>query len=276
MGRGRHESGRNRIHPKRKETSVNVVVLAKYVPNPTGTPEIGDDFLLKREGVEGSLDPGDEPAIEAALEITEQAGGEVTVVSMGPEPSMDAVRKALSIGAHKGVLVTDDALRGADTLATAMVLSTAIQLQEPDLVLGAVESTDGYTGTLPQALAEFLGFPALTFARKFELKDGSMRIERQTERGYEVVESSLPALVTVTAGATTPRYPTLKGIMAAKQKPVERMSVSDLGLSAEDVKATQKVTAVEPAPERKAGEVIEDDGSAAERVVAFLKEAKLI
>jgi electron transfer flavoprotein beta subunit len=255
---------------------LNVVVLAKYVPNPSGTPEIGDDFLLKREGVEGSLDPGDEPAIEAALEITEQAGGEVTVVSMGPEPGLDAVRKALSIGVHKGVLITDDALRGADTLASATVLSTAIQLQEPDLVLAAVESTDGYTGTLPQALAEFLGFPALTFARKFELKDGTMRIERQTEGGYEVVESPLPALVTVTAGATTPRYPTLKGIMAAKQKPVERMTVTDLGLSEDDVKATQNVTSVEPAPERKAGEVIEDDGSAAERVVAFLKEAKVI
>lgn len=255
---------------------MNVVVLAKYIPDPTGTPEIGDDFLLVREGVEGSLDPGDEPAIEAALEITEKDGGEVTVVSMGPAPAMDAVRKALSLGAAKGVLITDDALRGSDTLATAMVLSTAIQLQEPDLVLAAVESTDGYTGTLPQALAEFLGLPALTFARKFELSDGSIKIERQTEEGYEVVESPLPALVTVTAGATTPRYPTLKGIMQAKQKPVEELSLSDLGFDAETVKATQKVTAIEPAPERQAGEVIEDDGSAADRIVQFLKEAKVI
>jgi electron transfer flavoprotein beta subunit len=143
-------------------------------------------------------------------------------------------------------------------------------------VLAAVESTDGYTGTLPQALAEFLGVPALTFARKLEMNDGKIRIERQTEGGYQVVESSLPALVTVTAGATTPRYPTLKGIIAAKQKPVEQMSLSDLGLSGDDVKPTQTVTGVEDAPERKAGEVIEDDGSAAERVAAFLKEAKVI
>jgi electron transfer flavoprotein beta subunit len=255
---------------------VNVVVLAKYIPNPSGTPQLGDDFLLVREGVDGALDPGDEPAIEAALEITEQTGGEVTVMSMGPEPAMEAVRKALSVGVHKGVLITDDALRGADSLVTAMVLSTAIQLQEFELVLAAVESTDGYTGTLPQALAEFLGVPALTFARKFELSDGRIRIERQTEGGYQVVESSLPALVTVTAGATTPRYPTLKGIMAAKQKPVEKLSLEDLGLSADAVQATQRVTGVENAPERKAGEVIEDDGSAAGRVVEFLKQAKVI
>jgi electron transfer flavoprotein beta subunit len=255
---------------------VNVVVLAKYVPNPNGTPQIGQDNLLIREGVEGSLDPGDEPAIEAALETVEKAGGEATVISMGPEVAMEAVRKALSVGVHKGVLVTDDALRGADALVTAQVLSTAIQLQEFDLVLAAVESTDGYTGTLPQLLAEFLGVPALTFARKLELTDGGIRIERQTEGGYQVVESSLPALVTVTAGATTPRYPTLKGIMQAKQKPVERHGIGELGLTEEGVTPSQRVAKVEDAPEREAGEVIEDDGSAAARIVEFLKEAKVV
>jgi electron transfer flavoprotein beta subunit len=255
---------------------VNVVVLAKYVPNPTGTPELGPDNLLVREGVEGSLDPGDEPAIEAALEVIEKTDGEVTVVSMGPEPAMDAVRKALSIGVHKGVLVTDDALRGADTLVTATVLSAAIQLQEFDLIFAAVESTDGYTGTFPQTLAEFLGIPALTFARSFELTDGGIKIERQTETGYQVVESALPALVTVTAGATTPRYPTLKGIMAAKQKPVERPSLADLGLTPETVKPTQSVSGISPAPERKAGEVVEDGEEAVQKVVSLLKEAKVI
>jgi electron transfer flavoprotein beta subunit len=255
---------------------VNVVVLAKYVPNPNGTPTLGEDNLLVREGVEGSLDPGDEPAIEAALEVVEKSDGEVTVISMGPEVAMEAVRKALSVGAHKGVLVTDDALRGADTLATAQVLSTAIQLQEFDLVFAAVESTDGYSGTLPQLLAEFLGVPALTFARKVEVTDGGVRIERQTEGGYQVVEAPLPALVTVTAGATTPRYPTLKGIMQAKQKPVERYGVGDLGLTEEGVNPTQTVANVEDAPEREAGEVIEDDGSAAGRIVEFLKEAKVV
>jgi electron transfer flavoprotein beta subunit len=255
---------------------VNVIVLAKYIPNPQGTPELGDDFLLKREGVEGGLDPGDEPSLEVALQLTEKAGGEVTVISMGPEPAEAAVRKALSVGAHKGVLISDDNLRGADALVTAKVLSTAVLLQEFDLVVTAVESTDGYTGTLPQAVAEFLGVPALTFARKVEASDGGIRIERQTEGGYQVVESGLPALVTVTAGAATARYPTLKGIMQAKQKPMEKMSIADLGLSEDDVKPTQQVTKVDPAPERGAGEVIEDDGSAADRVVEFLREAKVI
>lgn len=255
---------------------MNVIALAKYVPNPQGTPELGDDNLLKREAVEGALDPGDEPSIEVALQLTESGGGEVTVVSMGPEPAEAAVRKALSVGAHKGVLISDPALRGADTLVTAKVLSTAVLLQEFDLVLTAVESTDGYTGTLPQALAEFLGIPALTFARKVEVADGKVRVERQTETGYEVVECPTPALVTVTAGAAQARYPTLKGIMQAKQKPMEKMSIGDLGLTEEDVQPTQTVSKVEDAPERSAGEVIEDDGSAADRIVQFLKEAKVV
>jgi electron transfer flavoprotein beta subunit len=255
---------------------VNVIALAKYVPNPQGTPELGDDNLLKREGVEGALDPGDEPSIEVALQLTESDGGEVTVISMGPEPAEAAVRKALSVGAQKGVLISDPTLRGSDTLVTAKVLSTTILLQEFDLVVTAVESTDGYTGTLPQALAEFLGIPALTFARKVEVTDGKVRVERQTETGYEVVESSVPALVTVTAGAAQPRYPTLKGIMQAKQKPLEKMSIGDLGLTEEDVQPTQTVSKVEDAPERAAGEVIEDDGSAADRIVQFLKEAKVV
>jgi electron transfer flavoprotein beta subunit len=255
---------------------VNVIALAKYIPNPQGTPELGDDNLLKREGVEGGLDPGDEPSLEVALQLAEQGEGEVTVISMGPQPAEAAVRKALSVGAQKGILISDDDLRGSDVLVTAKVLSTAILLQEYDVVVAAVESTDGYSGTLPQAVAEFLGVPALTFARKVEAAGDGIRIERQTEGGYEVVESALPALVTVTAGAAQPRYPTLKGIMQAKQKPLEKMSIADLGLTADDVKPTQRVTRVEAAPERRAGEVIEDDGSAPDRVVAFLKEAKVI
>jgi electron transfer flavoprotein beta subunit len=254
----------------------NVVVLAKYIPNPGGTPEMGDDFRLKREGVEGGLDPGDEPGVEAALQIVEASDGEVTVVSMGPEPANAAVRRALSMGAHKGVLITDDSLKGSDVLVTARVLAAAIKRQNPDLVIAGVESTDGSTGTMPMALAEFLGFPSLTFAREIEVKDGSVVIHRQTETGYQVVESSLPALITVTAGINEPRYPTLKGIMQAKQKPMEQLSVADLGLSGDEVKATQEVIGVEPAPEKQAGEVIEDGAEAPAKVVQFLKEAKVI
>ncbi|MGH2740798.1 MAG: electron transfer flavoprotein subunit beta/FixA family protein [Actinomycetota bacterium] len=254
---------------------MNIVVLAKYIPDPNATPDIGEDFRVKREGVEGALDPGDEFAVEAALQLVDQAGGEVTVVSMGPTDAMTAIRKALSMGCHKGVLITDDALKGADVLVTAKVLAGAIQLQEFDLVLTGVESTDGSTGTLPMSLAEYLGVPSGTFARKLDLADGKATIERQTEAGYDVVECPLPALVSVTAGVNEPRYPKLKEIMAAKNKPIDQLSAADLGFSAEDLQPTQTVASIEPAPERAAGEVIQAADAPA-KIVSFLKEAKLI
>jgi len=255
---------------------VNVVVCAKYVPNPNGIPELGEDNLLKREGVEGALDPGDEYGVEAGLQIADAQGGEVTVVSMGPEPATAAVRKALSMGAHKAVLITDDSLRGSDALATSRVLAAAIKRQEFDLVIAGVESTDGYTGTLPMAVAEILGVPSVTFARKLEVSDRTVKIERQTALGYDTVECPLPAVVTVTAGATEPRYPTLKGIMQAKQKPVDKLSLSDLGLSGDEVAPTQRVEAVNDAPEKGPGEVIEDPEEGVTKAVEFLAEAKVI
>jgi electron transfer flavoprotein beta subunit len=255
---------------------MNVIVLAKYVPNPNGTPDIGDDHLLKREGVEGAMDPGDEVGVEQGLQLTEQLGGEVTLVSMGPEPAVAGLRKGLSMGAHKAVVITDPALRGADALATARVLAAAIHRGPFDIVLAGVESTDGYTGTVPMTLAELLGVPSATFARHVEVSDGELTIQRQTEAGYDVVQAPLPAVVTLTAGATNPRYPTLKGIMQAKQKPVDRLTLSDLGLSAEDVRPSQSVTGIRAAAAKAAGEVIEDDGSAPARIARFLQEAKVI
>jgi electron transfer flavoprotein beta subunit len=254
---------------------MNVVVLVKYVPDPQGTPELGDDFLARREGTEGALDPGDEYAVEAGLRIAEQHGGEVTLLSMGPEIAMMAIRRGLSMGAHRGVLVTDAALRGADVLATARVLAAALERTPFDLVLGGVESTDGYTGTLPMAVAELLGVPAATFARALEVVDGTLRIERQTEAGYDVVETPLPAVATVTASAAEPRYPTLKGIMQAKQKPVDQLSLTDLGLAPDTVAATQRVTAVQAAAVKAAGEILRGDDAAA-RIADLLAEAKVI
>lgn len=256
---------------------MNVIVLAKYVPNPQGTPTLGPDNLLVRSGVEGALDPGDEYGLEAALQAVEKHGGEVTAVSMGPEEASAAIQRSLAMGAHKAVLVTDDALRGADVLATARVLAAVIRrLGAFDLVIGGVESTDGYTGTLAATLAELLGVPSATVGRRLEVKEGGVRIERQTETGYDVVECPLPALVTVTAGATEPRYPTLKGIMSAKQKPVERLSVADLGLSAEDIASAQSVVAVQDAPAKAGGEVIQAGDGAAARIADLLSEAKVI
>src|SRR5918992_797791 len=159
--------------------AMNVVVLTKWVPEPEGTPAIGDDGLLVREGADGALDPGDEYGLEAALQLVEAAGdGEVTLISMGPEVAQAALQRGLAMGAHKGVRITDDALRGADALVTARVLAKAIARNDHDLVIAGVESTDGYTGTVPAAIAELLGLPSLTFARKLEATDGLLKIER--------------------------------------------------------------------------------------------------
>jgi electron transfer flavoprotein beta subunit len=254
---------------------VNIVVCVKHVPDPN-LPGAMDGPRLKRSGVAGTLDPGDEFGIEAGLQLKEAHGGEVALVSMGPEPALEAVRKGLSMGADRAVLVTDDSLAGADALVTARVLTAAIARTPFDMVIAGVESTDGYTGTMPATLAELLGVPQATFARRIEVRNRSLSIERQTASGYEEVECPLPALVTVTAGVNEPRYPSFKGIMAAKKKPLETLSVADLGLAGDDVVARQRVTEVVPAEERKAGEVIGDDGSAAARIADFLAQAKVI
>jgi electron transfer flavoprotein beta subunit len=256
---------------------VNVVVLTKWVPEPEGTPKLGDDGLLVREGADGALDPGDEYGLEAALQLVEAAGdGEITLISMGPEVAHAALQRGLAMGAHKGVRITDDALRGADSLATARVLAAAIQQQPFDLVIGGVESTDGYTGTVPAAIAELLGVPSLTFARQLHVTDDTLTIERQTAVGYDVVVAPLPAVVTVTAGATEPRYPSLKGVMAAKSKPVETLALADLGLSGDDVAATQTVSNVADAPPKQGGETVEFDETTPARIADLLAEAKVL
>jgi len=251
---------------------LNIVVCVKHIPDPNIPPEM-DGNRLKREGVQGVLDPGDEFGVEAGLQLKEAHGGEVTLVSMGPAQAMDAIRRGLSMGADKGVLVTDDALQNADALTTAKVLAAAIRRNEFDLVIAGVESTDGYTGTMPATLAELLGVPQLTFAKSIEVGDGTVKVNRQTAEGYHVVESSLPALVTVTAGVNEPRYASFKGIMAAKKKPVDQLSLGDLGV---DVNLQQKVAQLVPAEERKAGEIVQDEGDGATRIAEFLKKEKVI
>jgi electron transfer flavoprotein beta subunit len=254
---------------------LNSVVCVKHIPDPNVPGEMDGD-VLKRDGVQGVLDPGDEFGIEAALLLKAAHGGEVTVVSMGPEPAQEAVRRALSMGADRSILVTDDALRGADALITARVLAAAIKRVEYDIVIAGVESTDGYTGTMPSSLAEFLGLPQLTFANAVEVEDGVVSVHRQTSSGYHVVECSLPALVTVTAGVNEPRYPSFKGIMAAKKKPQEQLSLADLGFDAGQLSSNQLVEELTSEAERRAGEVVADDGQGASRIADFLKAAKVI
>ena len=257
---------------------MKVVVCVKQIPDPNtaGQLEPGTHYL-KRDGVEAVLDPGDEFGVEAGLQLVEKHGGDVTVVSMGPERGLDAVRKALAMGAAKGVLITDEQLRGSDALTTARVLAAAIAREGFDLVIAATESTDGYTGVVPQAIAELLDVPALTFATSLEYDGSLLHVRRQTEAGHDVVEAPLPAVVTVTAGVNEPRYPSLKGIMGAKTKPMDRFNVVDLDLQgAGGSSGGETIVAVAAAPQRAAGEIVKDGGDAAKRIADFLAEKKVI
>jgi electron transfer flavoprotein beta subunit len=260
-----------------RETSMNVVVCVKQIPDPAVPGELDSDHTLKREG-KLILDESDSYGVEMALQLVDKAGGgEVTLISMAPNAEVSGLRTALAMGAAKAVLVSDDALAGADALSTSKVLAKCVErVGDVDLVLTATESTDGYTGTIPAQVAELLGWPSLTFAKEIHLEGTTAKIQRQTEAGYDVVEASLPAVVSVTAGVVEPRYPSFKGIMAAKSKPVDQVTTADLGLDAAAVAANQTITSVAAAPAREAGEKVEDDGTAFEKVVEFLDGLKVI
>lgn len=259
---------------------MNVVVCVKQIPDPANPGKLSPDtHTLMRDG-KLILDDSDSYGVEMGLQLAEAAGGgEVTLVSMAPRGETAGLRTALAMGAAKAILVSDDALAGSDALSTAKVLAAAIKRAEPDLVVAATESTDGYTGTLPVQVAELLGLPSVSFAKRVEVVDGTVRAERQTENGYDEVEVPLPAVVTVTAGVVEPRYPSFKGIMSAKSKPLEQLTVADLGLDASEVGfagARQEVVSVVAAEERNAGEIVVDEGDAHERIVAFLEQLKVI
>jgi electron transfer flavoprotein beta subunit len=259
---------------------MNIVVCVKQIPDPAAPPAIDETKgTLVRSG-KLAMDDSDSYGVEMALQLAEQAGGgEVTLVSMAPNGETSGLRTALAMGAAKAILVSDEALAGSDALATAKVLARAVDRVKPDLIVAATESTDGYTGTTPVQLAELLGFPSITFAKQISVSDGKLAVQRQTEVGYDEVECPLPAVVTVTAGVVEPRYPSFKGIMAAKSKPVDQLTLSDLGLDASEVGATgsgQEVLSVVEAPQRASGQIIVDDGEAYQRVVQFLQELKLI
>src|SRR5687768_12138872 len=256
-------------------SAMNVLVCVKQIPDPAVPGELdAESKTLKREG-KLILDDSDAYGVEMALQLAEKAGGgEVTLVSMAPNNEVSGLRTALAMGAAKAILVSDDSLKGADALTTAKVLAAAIKRAEPQLILAATESTDGYTGTTPVQVAELLGLPSVTFAKHIEVDGDKVKVDRQTEAGYDEVECPMPCLVTVTAGVVEPRYPSFKGIMAAKGKPVEELKVGDLGIEAPAV--GQQVVDVAAAEERQAGEVVVDEGDAHERIVAFLEELKVL
>lgn len=252
---------------------MKIVVTVKQVPDPNSNFALEADNSISREK-EVVLDPGDECGVEEGLQLKEAHGGEVVLVSMGPERAKEAIRKGLSMGADRGVLISDGSLAGADALLTAKALAAAIKQENPDLVICATESYDGSTGMVPPMLAELLGVPQLTFAKKVEMDGSTVKIQRQTADGYEVVEASTPALITVTAAIAEPRYASLKGIMAARSKEIKQVSMGDLGIDKGEPAET--IEGVADAEVRKAGEVIEDDGSAVDRIVQVLAAAKVI
>ncbi|HVH63862.1 MAG TPA: electron transfer flavoprotein subunit beta/FixA family protein [Candidatus Dormibacteraeota bacterium] len=252
---------------------MKIVVTVKQVPDPNSTFGLESDHSISRDK-EVVLDPGDESGVEAGLQLKEAHGGEVVLVSMGPERAKDAIRKGLSMGADRGILVSDTGLAGADALMTARVLAAAIKSEQPDIVICATESYDGSTGMVPPMLAELLDVPQLTFAKKIEAEGSNIKVHRQTAEGYQVVEAATPVLITVTAGIAEPRYASLKGIMAARSKEVKQVALGELGV--EKSAPAETIEGVAEAEARKAGEVIEDDGTAVDRIVQVLTAAKVI
>jgi len=252
---------------------VKIVVTVKQVPDPNSTTILEADNTVARDR-EVVLDPGDECGIEEGLQLKEAHGGEVILVSMGPERAKDAIRKGLSMGADRGVLISDVQLAGADVLLTARALAAAIKPEQPDLVICATESYDGSTGMVPPMLAELLGLPQLTIVKKVELDGTTIKVHRQTADGYQVVEASTPALITVTAGIAEPRYASLKGIMAARSKEIKQVGLGDLGI--ERGQPGETIEGVADAEARKAGAIIEDNGTAVDRIMEVLAQAKVV
>jgi electron transfer flavoprotein beta subunit len=258
---------------------MNVIVCVKQIPDPASPGELDPSTnTLKRQG-KLILDESDSYGVEMALQLVATAGdGEVSIVSMAPNGETSGMRTALAMGAAKGVLVSDPELAGSDALTTAKVLAAAVQrLGGADLVIAGTESSDGYTGTVPEQIAELLALPSVTFAKHIEVDGASLKVSRQTEAGYDEVTCPLPAVVSVTAGVVEPRYPSFKGIMAAKSKPVDSVTAGDLGVTPVGwAGAGQQIVDVSQAAARQAGEIIEDDGEAFQRVIAYLEDLKVI
>ncbi|MCQ4079232.1 electron transfer flavoprotein subunit beta/FixA family protein [Streptomyces sp. RB6PN25] len=260
--------------------SLRIVVCVKYVPDATGDRHFAEDLTTARDAVDGLLSELDEYAVEQALQIAEAADdAEVTVLTMGPEDARDALRKALSMGADKAVHVEDDALHGSDVMGTSLVLARAIERTGYDLVVCGMASTDGTMGVLPAILAERLGVPQVTLLSEVAVAGGNVLGRWDGDTASERVEAQLPAVVSVTDQSGEARYPSFKGIMAAKKKPVESLELSDLGIDAGEVGLAGARTAVEEAaerPARSAGTIVKDEGEGGKQLAAFLAESKFI
>ncbi|MBW0112973.1 electron transfer flavoprotein subunit beta/FixA family protein [Pseudonocardia sp. KRD-182] len=261
---------------------MNIVVLVKQVPDTYSERKLNpSDGVLDRDATDAVLDEINERAVEAALVLKEaNDGSEVTVLTMGPDRATDAIRKALSMGADKAVHLSDEALAGTDTVGTAKALAKAIgTVDGVDLVIAGNEASDGRGGAVPAMVADLLGFPALTHAREITIDGSAVTVKRETDDGITMLSAELPAVISVGEKINEPRYPSFKGIMAAKKKPVSTIGLADAGIDASEVglaNALSLVTSASPKPPKSAGEKIEDEGDGGSKIAAFLVSQKLI
>jgi electron transfer flavoprotein beta subunit len=257
---------------------MKIAVCVKHVPE--GSARIDPESKRLDRSGEGGLNHFDANAVEEALRLKEQQGdGEVVVVSMGPPGALDSLRKALAMGADRAVLVSDDALTGSDLVATATVLARTLERENADVILFGQQASDSDGAVLWAAVAEKLRRPVVSQAAELTVEDSRVRVKRQTEYGYDVIAAPLPAVVAVSDAINDPRYPSLKGIMGAKRKPQETLSLSELGIGTDETgeqgSKTQVYALSEPPP-RGESRKIEDDGNAAQAIVDFLVEKRLI
>lgn len=260
---------------------MKIAVLVKHVPDATGERGFSDDGTVDREAADGILSELDEYAVEQAMQVAEAGDDvEVVAVTMGPDEATAALKKALQMGCASAVHINDEAIAGSDSLATSKVLAKAVEKLAPDLVICGMASTDGAMGVLPAMLSERLGWPGVTFGVDLKVADGTVSIRRDGDTASQAIEASLPAIVSVTDQSGEARYPTMKGIVAAKKKPVETWTLADLGVDASEVgleAAYTKVVDTTPRPPKEAGKIVTDeDGSGAEALVEFLKAGKYI
>ena len=260
---------------------MNIAVLIKQVPDTYSERTLRSaDGILDRAAADPVLDEINERAVEAALQLKEAHGGEVTVVCMGPASAADAIRKALSMGADRAVHLSDDTLAGSDAVQTARALAQVLKtLPGVDLVLAGNGASDGRVAAVPAMVADVLDLPALTHARQITVDGTTVTVRRETDRGAVGLTAELPAVISVSEKINEPRYPSFKGIMAAKKKPVTGLSIADAGIAAAEVglaSALTKVTSVTPRPPKSAGQKVTDDGDGGAQIAAYLVAQKLI
>ncbi len=259
---------------------MKVVVCVKQIPDPADPGALDPETRTLKRDVKLILDESDSYGVEMALQLVEEAGdGEVHLVSMAPNNERGGLSTALAMGAASATIVSDPGLVGSDALTTAKILAAAIAEQNADLVIAGSESSDGYTGTVPEQIAAVLDLPSVTAAKAVEVDGSALTVRRQTDAGYDQVQCPMPAVISVTAGVVEPRYPSFKGIMAAKSKPVDEKSAADYGFSADQIGwsgSGQEIIEVTEAAQREAGEIIEDDGEGHLKIVEFLDNLKVI